>query len=33
MMDFIVETNLNFKAKNNKGKEIDIGSVCSGGSV
>ena len=29
--DFIVETNLNFKVKNNKGKEIDIGSVCSGG--
>ena len=29
--DFIVETNLNFKITNNKGKEIDIGSVCSGG--
>ena len=28
---FCVETNLNFKAKNNKGKEIDIGSICSGG--
>ena len=30
--DFIVETNLNFKVKNNKGKEVDIGSICSGGS-
>ena len=29
--DFIVETNLNFKVINNKGKEVDIGSVCSGG--
>ena len=29
---FIVETNLNFKVTNNKGKEIDIGSICSGGS-
>ena len=28
---FCVETNLNFKTKNNKGKEIDIGSICSGG--
>ena len=28
---FCVETNLNFKAKNNKGKEVDIGSICSGG--
>ncbi|MDC0415862.1 histidine--tRNA ligase [Candidatus Pelagibacter sp.] len=28
---FCVETNLNFKATNNKGKEVDIGSVCSGG--
>ncbi len=28
---FCVETNLNFKTTNNKGKEIDIGSVCSGG--
>ncbi len=28
---FIVETNLNFKVTNNKGKEIDIGSICSGG--
>ena len=28
---FCVETNLSFKATNNKGKEIDIGSVCSGG--
>ncbi len=28
---FCIETNLNFKAKNNKGKEVDIGSVCSGG--
>ena len=26
-----IETNLNFKTTNNKGKEIDIGSVCSGG--
>ena len=30
--DFIVETNLNFKVTNNKGKEIELGSVCSGGS-
>ena len=29
--DFIVETNLNFKVTNNKGKEIELGSVCSGG--
>ena len=29
--DFIVETNLNFKVTNNKGKEVDIGSICSGG--
>jgi len=28
---FCVETNLNFKAKNPKGKEIDIGSIASGG--
>jgi histidyl-tRNA synthetase len=28
---FIVETNLNFKVNNNKGKEVDIGSICSGG--
>ena len=28
---FCVETNLNFKTRNNKGKEIDIGSICSGG--
>jgi histidyl-tRNA synthetase len=28
---FCVETNLNFRATNNKGKEVDIGSVCSGG--
>ena len=28
---FCVETNLSFKATNNKEKEIDIGSVCSGG--
>ena len=28
---FCVETNLNFKARNNKGKEVDIGSICSGG--
>ena len=28
---FIVETNLNFKVANNKGKEIQLGSVCSGG--
>ena len=28
---FCVETNLNFKAKNVKGKEVDIGSICSGG--
>ena len=30
--DFIVETNLNFKVTNNKGKGVDIGSICSGGS-
>ena len=30
--DFIVETNLNFKVTNNKGKEVYIGSICSGGS-
>ena len=30
--DFIVETNLNFKVTNYKGKEVDIGSICSGGS-
>ena len=29
--DFIVETNLNFKITNNKGKQVDIGSICSGG--
>ena len=28
---FCIETNLNFKTTNSKGKEIDIGSVCSGG--
>ena len=28
---FCVETNLNFKTKNIKGKEVDIGSICSGG--
>ena len=28
---FIVETNLNFTVTNIKGKEIDIGSICSGG--
>tara|TARA_Y100001970_G_C14128277_1_gene800219 strand:+ start:18 stop:1418 length:1401 start_codon:yes stop_codon:yes gene_type:complete len=28
---FCVETNLKFKTTNNKGKEIDIGSICSGG--
>ena len=28
---FCIETKLNFKTTNNKGKEIDIGSVCSGG--
>ncbi|MDC2985131.1 histidine--tRNA ligase [Candidatus Pelagibacter sp.] len=28
---FCIETSLNFKTTNNKGKEIDIGSVCSGG--
>ena len=26
-----METNLNFKVTNNKGKEVDIGSICSGG--
>ena len=29
---FIVETNLNFKVTNNKGKGIELGSICSGGS-
>ena len=29
--DFILETNLNFKVTNIKGKEVDIGSICSGG--
>ena len=29
--DFIIETNLNFKVTNSKGKEVDIGSICSGG--
>ena len=28
---FCVETNLSFKVTNNKGKEVDIGSICSGG--
>ncbi len=28
---FCVETDLNFKTTNNKGKEVDIGSICSGG--
>ena len=28
---FCIETNLNFKAKNIRGKEVDIGSICSGG--
>ena len=28
---FCVETNLNFKTKNSKGKDVDIGSICSGG--
>jgi histidyl-tRNA synthetase len=28
---FCVETNLSFKTTNNKGKEVDIGSICSGG--
>jgi histidyl-tRNA synthetase len=28
---FCVETNLNFKITNSKGKEVDIGSICSGG--
>jgi len=28
---FCVETNLNLKIKNKKGKEVDIGSICSGG--
>jgi histidyl-tRNA synthetase len=28
---FCVETKLNFKATNKKGKEVDIGSICSGG--
>ena len=28
---FCVETNLNFKVTNSKGKEVDIGSICSGG--
>ena len=30
--DFILETDLNFKVTNNKGKEIELGSICSGGS-
>ena len=29
--DFSSETNLKFKITNNKGKEVDIGSICSGG--
>ena len=29
--DFILETNLNFKVSNNKGKRVDLGSICSGG--
>ena len=29
--DFIVETSLNFSITNNKGKDVDIGSICSGG--
>jgi len=29
---FIVETNLKFKVTNNKDKEIELGSICSGGS-
>ncbi len=28
---FCIETNLNFKVKNSKGKEVDIGSIASGG--
>ena len=28
---FIIETNLNFKVTNNKGKAVEIGSICSGG--
>jgi histidyl-tRNA synthetase len=28
---FCVETNLNFRATNNKGKEVDVGSLASGG--
>ena len=28
---FIIETNLNYKVTNIKGKEVDIGSICSGG--
>jgi histidyl-tRNA synthetase len=28
---FCVETNLNIKTTNSKGKEVDIGSICSGG--
>ena len=28
---FIIETNLNFKVTNNKGKVVEIGSICSGG--
>ena len=31
MMVFVLKQILNFKATNNKGKEVDIGSVCSGG--
>ena len=29
--DFILETNLNFEVTNNKGKRVDLGSICSGG--
>ncbi len=29
--DFIIETNLNFRVTNNKGKQVNIGSICSGG--
>ncbi len=28
---FIIETNLNFEVTNNKGKVVDVGSICSGG--
>ena len=31
MMGFVLKLILNFKAKNKKGKEVDIGSICSGG--